>query len=256
MKLHTYEWGDESAPLVVCLHGVTGHGLRFRKLAEERLADRFHVVAVDLRGHGHSTWEPPWDLGTHIADLLETFDRPADWIGHSFGGRLTMQVAAARPELVRRAVLLDPAILIPPPHSHQLAQEARQEETYGSVEEAIEGRTVRSGLAHTPREILEEEFATHGFTGEDGHLHLRYSADCVSSAYRELGAAPPSFDSLRVRTLVVVGALSVVVAGGQLELYRQALGDLMTIEVVPGGHSVLWDAFDETAAAIDTFLES
>ena len=104
MKLNTYEWGDESAPLVVCLHGVTGHGLRFRKLAEERLAHRFHVVAADLRGHGHSTWDEPWDIGAHVADLLETFDRPAYWIGHSFGGRLTMEVAAVRPELVRRAV--------------------------------------------------------------------------------------------------------------------------------------------------------
>ena len=56
-------------------------------------------------------------------------------------------------------------------------------------------------------------------------------------------------------SLVVVGALSVVVLAGQLELYRRALGDLMTVEVVPGGHSVLWDAFDETAGAIDAFLE-
>jgi lipase len=256
VKLHTYEWGDEGAPLVVCLHGVTGHGLRFRKLAEERLAHRFHVVAADLRGHGHSTWDEPWAISDHVADLLDTFDRPAFWVGHSFGGRLTMHVAEARPDLVQKAVLLDPAILIPPPHSHQLAEEARQEESYGSVEEAIEGRVVRSGLAHTPREILEEEFATHGITGEDGRLRLRYSAGTVSQAYRELGTPPPSFDSLRVPTLVVVGALSVVVTGGQLELYRQALGDLMTIEVVPGGHSVLWDAFDETAAAIDAFLES
>lgn len=256
MKLNTYEWGDASAPLVVCLHGVTGHGLRFRKLAEERLASRFHVVAADLRGHGHSTWDEPWDIATHVADLLDTFDQPADWIGHSFGGRLTMHAAALRPELVRRAVLLDPAIFIPPPHSHQLADEARQEESYGSVEEAIEARIRRSGLAHTPHELLEEEFASHGFADEDGRVRLRYSAACVSDAYRNMGTAPPSFDALRVPTLVVVGTLSVVVTGGQLELYRQALGDLMKIEVVPGGHSVLWDAFEETAAAIDAFLES
>ncbi len=129
MKLHTYEWGDPESPLVVCLHGVTGHGLRFRKLAEERLANRFHVVAADLRGHGHSTWDEPWDLATHVADLLETFEQPAYWIGHSFGGRLTMQVAAVRPELVRRAVLLDPAFFLPSPHSHQLAAEALEQES-------------------------------------------------------------------------------------------------------------------------------
>ena len=255
MRLHTYEWGDPESPLVVCLHGVTGHGLRFRKLAEERLAHRFHVVAADLRGHGHSTWEPPWDLATHIEDLLETFNRPADWIGHSFGGRLTMQVAAVRPELVRRAVLLDPAIFIPPFWADDLAEEARLQESYHSVEDAIQTRIVKSGLAHTPREILEEEVAVHGHELPDGRLGFRYSGHCVGDAYLQLATSPPPFDALRIPTLVVVGSLSKIVGAGEIEIYKRALGDLLTLEVVPGGHSVLWDAFDETAAAIDGFLE-
>ena len=40
MTLARYEWGDESLPALVCLHGVTSHGRHFRPLAE-RLADRF-----------------------------------------------------------------------------------------------------------------------------------------------------------------------------------------------------------------------
>jgi pimeloyl-ACP methyl ester carboxylesterase len=70
-----------------------------------------------------------------------------------------------------------------------------------------------------------------------------------------MGTPPPSFEALPAPTLIVVGALSVVVTAGQAELYRRALGDRFTLEVVPGGHSVLWDAFEETAAAIDAFLE-
>jgi len=167
-----------------------------------------------------------------------------------------MEVAAVRPELVERAVLLDPAIFIPPPHSGDLAEEARLEESYESAEEAIEARIRRSGLVHTPRTILEEEVAAHTFTAEDGRLHLRYSCDCVAEAYLQMGTPPPPFEALRMPTLVVVGAFSVVVTAGQAELYRRALGDRLTLEVVPGGHSVLWDAFDETAAAIDAFLEA
>ena len=49
-----HEWGDPAAPAVVCVHGVTGHGERFKRLAEERWASRFRVVAPDLRGHGRS----------------------------------------------------------------------------------------------------------------------------------------------------------------------------------------------------------
>jgi lipase len=84
MQLHVHEWGDAAAPPVVCLHGVTGHGERFAQLAEERWAARFHVLAPDLRGHGRSTWDPPWTFEQHVQDLVDTFG-PADWVGHSFG---------------------------------------------------------------------------------------------------------------------------------------------------------------------------
>src|SRR3954451_8383793 len=111
MRLHVYEWGDGQP--VVCLHGVTGHGRRY-----ERFAERwpFRIVAPDLRGHGNSGHEPPWTFGTYVADLIETIDdlgieRP-DWVGHSFGGRLVLELAAAHPERVRKAVLLDPGIQV------------------------------------------------------------------------------------------------------------------------------------------------
>src|SRR6185437_9336612 len=114
VHLQLHEWGDPSAPPVVCVHGVNAHGRRFRKLAEERLADRFHVLAPDLRGHAGSDWEPPWTIATHAHDVLETLDangvRRATWVGHSYGGRLLLELAALVPERVERAALLDPAI--------------------------------------------------------------------------------------------------------------------------------------------------
>src|SRR5437660_1988232 len=100
MLLHLHEWGEPSAPPLVCLHGVTGHGRRFRKLAEERLAQRFHVLAPDLRGHGRSEWEPPWRLDTLIGDVLDTVgELRAAWLGHSLGGRLVLELAARQPGL-------------------------------------------------------------------------------------------------------------------------------------------------------------
>src|ERR671923_808417 len=91
MLLQLHEWGDRHAPPIVCLHGVTGHGRRFRRLAEQRLAGGFRVLAPDLRGHGFSEWEPPWTIATHSADVLETVTAAgverAAWVGHSFGGR-------------------------------------------------------------------------------------------------------------------------------------------------------------------------
>lgn len=255
MALHVHEWGDPLAPPVACLHGVTGHGGRFRKLAEERLAHHFHVVAPDLRGHGQSTWDEPWTIAAHLGDLLATFEEPATWVGHSFGGRLIMEVAAVRPELVERAVLLDPAIFIPLLLAQDLADDARQELSFASLDEAVDVRIERSGLAHTPREMLDEELRENAFEGKDGRLRYRYSGDSVAEAYLEMATPAPSFDVLRFPTLLVVGSLSKIVSAGEVELYRQALGGLLRVEVVPGGHSVLWDAFEATADAIDVFLE-
>src|SRR5919205_1169428 len=111
MRLHVYEWGDPSAPPLVCLHGITGHGGRFRHLAEDRLASRFHVVAPDLRGHGRSEWEPPWRLRANLADVLETVTAAgverAAWLGHSYGGRLGPGVAPLEPDRIGKGVLLD-----------------------------------------------------------------------------------------------------------------------------------------------------
>src|SRR3954464_10526029 len=108
MQLHVFEWGDASAPPLLCLHGVTAHGERFQQLAEERWASRFHVLAPDLRGHGSSDWDPPWTLDADVDDLVDTFEElgAVDWVGHSFGGRLILELAARRPDLIRRAVLL------------------------------------------------------------------------------------------------------------------------------------------------------
>ena len=105
VKLHVHEWGDPSLPALVCLHGVTAHGERFKQLAEERWARRFHVLAPDLRGHGRSSWEPPWTFAQHVEDLAETFPKPCNWLGHSFGGRLVLELAVRRPELVRLSLI-------------------------------------------------------------------------------------------------------------------------------------------------------
>jgi lipase len=258
VRLHWYEWGDAGSSPVVCLHGVLAHGRRFRKLAEERLAASFRVVALDLRGHGHSDWEPPWDLDAHLADLEETaaalgIDR-AIWIGHSFGGRLSMELAARRPDLVDRLVLLDPAIWVPPPIALQRAEAERADRSFSSVEEAIERRLGTGGLHHTPRELLEEEMADHLVASEDGLLRYRYAQSSVVAAYGELAKSPPPFEKLRVPTLLVRGASTDVVPEPFLEVYREGLGDLLEVATVPGGHIVLWDGFAETADAIEDFL--
>jgi lipase len=256
MELHLHEWGDPSAPPIVCLHGVNAHGRRYRKLAEERLADRFRVLAPDLRGHGYSDWDPPWTIATHAHDVLETLDaagvQRAVWLGHSFGGRLVTEISALAPARVERAILLDPALQILPHVGRDFAERERADHAYASPEDAIEARL--EGGAPTPRSFLEEEMHEHLVRQEDGRYRFRYCQSTVVSLYGELVTPPPPPETLQAPTLLLYADEFGLVRDDQVEAYRRALGNRLRVVTVPGGHMVYWDAWDETAAAIDAFL--
>jgi len=252
-----HEWGDRSAPPVVCLHGVSAHGRRFRKLAEKRLATRFHVLAPDLRGHGRSDRDPPWDLSTHVDDLVETLDDldvgVAAWVGHSLGGRLILELASRSPARIGCAALLDPAIQILPHVGLDFAEEAAKDHSYAAVDEAIDAR-LASG-APTPREFLEEEAHEHLAPSSDGRLRWQVCRSAVVTGYSELCREPPPPVVLGgVPALLVHASQFGLVREEQLNDYVSALGQGLEVVAVPGGHIVYWDAYEETANAVEKFL--
>jgi lipase len=246
MQLYVHEWGDPGAPPLVCLHGVSAHGRRF-----------FHVLAPDLRGHGYSDWEPPWTIATHAHDVLETLDaagvRRAPFVGHSFGGRLILELAALDADRVERAALLDPAIQILPHVGYDFAERERVGQVFSSPEEAIEEKVAEN---ESPRAFIEEDIREHLVASPDGRFRFRYCQSTVVSVYGELCTPPPPPETLRVPTLLLYANVFGLVRDDQLESYHAALGDLLEVVTVPGGHVVYWEAYDETADAVERFLTS
>jgi lipase len=252
VTLNTYEWGDPGAPLLVCLHGVTSYGGRFAALAG-RLADRYHVVAPDLLGHGHSDREPPWDVDAHLAAVLSTVpDGPVVWVGHSFGGRLAAELAARDPGRVERLVLLDPALQVLPNVALDMAELERPDVSFATVEEAVDLRYDTGRVSLAPRDAVIESDRGHLEPGPDGRLRYRYCKSTVIAAWSIMASPPPP--PAAVPTLFVLGADSWLTVDEQVEAYRAALGDLVRVVTVPGGHTVYWDALDETSAALAAFL--
>ena len=259
MRLAFEEWGERGAPVLVCLHGVTGYARHFAGLGS-RLASRFNVVALDLRGHGHSSFEPPWNLEQHVEDALDTLseeglvEAPVRWLGHSFGGRVAFEVAAAAPEAVERLVLLDPAILIPGHVALRAAEDARRDRSYTSFDEAIERRFEESRLSRASRELVAGDLAAHLYEDADGRWRYRYLQSAVIAAYGEMSREPPPFELVRVPTLLVLGEESYIPYDHLLDAHTAALGDELEVVRVPGGHTVLWDAPAETGDAVEAFL--
>ena len=242
MPLNVHEWGDTQHPTVVCLHGVTAHGERFKQLAEERWASRFHVLAPDLRGHGRSSWEPPWTFAQHVADLAETFPEPAFWVGHSFGGRLVLELAARHPKLVQRAVLLDPAIHVLPHVAETVADLERAEPVYDSVAAYVDSRTDAGGMDRA-RAIADMEL--HVDVLPDGRVRRRTSQSAVISIYGELASDPPP--PPLAPTLLLHAPAYGLVRDEHVSQYENVVE-------VPGMHMVMWSVFDEVADAVERFF--
>ena len=112
LKLHYAAWGDESKPPLLLVHGGRDHARSWDFVAAA-MTDRFAVYAPDLRGHGDSDWTVggQYRISDHVIDLtklIDTIDRgPVDIIAHSMGGRVSLDLAAAFPDRVRRLVAIE-----------------------------------------------------------------------------------------------------------------------------------------------------
>ncbi len=99
----------EAGPHVVFVHGLFGQGRNWTTIAKG-LADRHRVTLLDLPNHGHSPWTDRVDyvdMARLVAAELESLGEPVTLVGHSMGGKVSMQLALRRPELLRGLVVVD-----------------------------------------------------------------------------------------------------------------------------------------------------
>lgn len=112
-----YQVGGTGSP-VVLLHGWGGEANSFKPIFDW-LSRSYQVYALDLPGFGLS--EIPstaWDASDYAKFLSAFFQKlnigRAHLIGHSYGGRISIVMAAEEPEKVDKLILVDSAGIIPP----------------------------------------------------------------------------------------------------------------------------------------------
>ena len=257
MILRVRRWGSEGPHCVVCVHGVAQHGGLFEELGR-RLARAGHsVLAVDLRGHGESGREPPWNSATHVGDLLETLDAAgverASWIGHSFGGRLVAEAAALAPERSDHLVLLDPGLGVPAQIALRSAEIERLDWSFATLDGALNSLLSSDSVVAAPRDVVEAFVRDDVRKGPDGRFRFSFCPSAAVVAWSEMCLPAPSIT--RLPTLILKAALPLFPTDGALEShYAEVLGDLLTMATVPNGHNVLWESPAETGEAIERFI--
>lgn len=118
LRLHYVDWGNETAPPLLLVHGGRDHCRNWDWVAEA-LRDDFHVIAPDLRGHGDSEWirggtYTTLDYVYDIAQLIHQLELgPLSILSHSMGGSIALRYAGLFPETVKQMVVMEG--LGPPP---------------------------------------------------------------------------------------------------------------------------------------------
>jgi len=111
-RFHFLEWGQPGAPEVLLLHGGNQSAHSW-DLVSLHLSDRYHVFALDQRGHGDSEWNRELDysidamVGDAVAFIADQQLRQPIVFGHSMGGRVTLTMALAHPDIARALVIVD-----------------------------------------------------------------------------------------------------------------------------------------------------
>ena len=112
LRLRLSEWGLPGRPPALLLHSLAAHS-HWWDWCAPFLAERFSVVALDLRGHGGSCWSEAeaYRAADYAADIVAILDH-LGWrsplvIGHSLGGYIGAYLAARHPERVGALVIAD-----------------------------------------------------------------------------------------------------------------------------------------------------
>jgi len=142
--IHYLEWGEQGDPGLVFVHGGAAHAHWWSFLAP-MFATRWHVVALDLSGHGDSGRRDHYDHRLWTEEILAVakaaeFPGPPVVVGHSLGGLVTIQLAATHCDRLAGAVIVDSPVREPDPESRAGArgQAFRRPGTYPDEETAVE----------------------------------------------------------------------------------------------------------------------
>ena len=111
-----YAEGPQNGPPLLLIHGISGRWQDWNSVLD-LFAENWHVFAIDLRGHGKSSWvQDGYHWRNYVLDQVQFIERvvesPMFVVGHSLGGAIAIGLNAERSDLVTAAVYEDPPLFL------------------------------------------------------------------------------------------------------------------------------------------------
>jgi pimeloyl-ACP methyl ester carboxylesterase len=270
LSLFYREAGPTNAPTLLLLHGFPSSSRMFEPLLA-RLSDRYHLVAPDYPGFGHSDWPDPKAFAytfDHIASVMDDFTQSLGLSHYTlymqdYGGPVGFRMALAHPERVDALIVQDAVA-----HNEGLGELWKPRRAFWADRAAHESafranflslattRARHAGDDPNPEpydpDLWTDELAFLGQPGQaDIQTELFYDYRTNVDAYLKWQAW---MRETRPRLLVIWGSHDLSFDLGEPERYRKDVPDAQ-IHVLDASHFALDTKADEIAALVRDFMQ-
>lgn len=256
LSLHYLDWGNPTAPHVLLLHGLQDCAALWATFASS-ISDRYHVVALDHRGHGDSPRAEAYPISDYVdeaADVVRALNlTDVTLIGHSAGSKNAWMCIAKNPGIAKKLVITDMD-----PDSHNpgsvamISRYKTEDDEYDSLDEVVERLRDRQPNASDAETRYDAEVMT--IARADGKLTWKRSRDVVTKYDR-----PDVWDTLpnvNVPTLIARGADSTLLRHDVAVRMEQAIPDCKLVEIPGGGHWMHLEQPEAYSRTVTEFLAS
>jgi esterase len=270
IRFHYLDWGNPQLPHVVLLHGgsLTAHTWDMAALF---LRDRYHLVALDQRGHGDTGWTPDDQLDRDNADLmLEDTRQFIDYLGYehlvlvgmSMGGMNAIRYAARHPQRLDALGIVDVAPETMREGQIEMEQFRQATETLSRFDDFLDRATkfmpyrapehLRYSLTHSLKQTAD------GWTWKQDHRHRPQQALSADEQEvvraRNTDALWADVRAIRVPTLLFRGQNSKILSEEVAERTVAAMPNARLVVIPRATHNVHSDNPADFASALDSFL--